>query len=138
MGEEGQSYGRAPKDATSWKQKMLGELAGQLDLDRVHFLGRIAYADFINLLHVSRGSRLSDLSFVLSWSLMEAMAAGCAVVASDTAPVREVIRDGETGRLVDFFDIAGWGEALIAGLSAPKLRTDAGRRAASYHRDLLI
>ncbi|TMV94992.1 glycosyltransferase [Thioclava sp. BHET1] len=119
VGEEGQSYGAAPKDAESWKQKMLDELAGQLDLDRVHFLGRIAYSDYIDMLHVSRVHAYLTYPFVLSWSLMEAMAAGCAVVASDTAPVREVITDGKTGRLVDFFDIAGWAETLSAALADP-------------------
>ncbi|WP_417808727.1 glycosyltransferase [Thioclava sp.] len=120
VGEEGQSYGAAPKDAKSWKQKFLAEVGDQLDLNRVHFLGRIPYADYVNLLHVSRVHAYLTYPFVLSWSLMESMAAGCAVVASDTAPVRELIADGETGRLVDFFDIAGWSEALIAGLSAPE------------------
>ena len=120
VGEEGQSYGAAPKDAKSWKQKFLAEVGDQLDLNRVHFLGRIPYADYVNLLHVSRVHAYLTYPFVLSWSLMESMAAGCAVVASDTAPVREVITDGETGRLVDFFDIAGWSKALIEGLSAPE------------------
>ncbi|MEX1660852.1 glycosyltransferase [Thioclava sp. 15-R06ZXC-3] len=120
VGEEGQSYGAPPKDAESWKQKFLNEVGGQLDLDRVHFLGRIPYADYVNLLHVSRVHAYLTYPFVLSWSLLESMAAGCAVVASDTAPVREVIRDGETGRLVEFFDIAGWAEALIEGLSEPE------------------
>ena len=32
------------------------------------------------------------------------MSAGCLLVASDTQPVREVIRDGENGLLVDFFN----------------------------------
>ena len=42
--------------------------------------------------------------FVLSWSLLEAMSIGCSIVASDTQPLHEAIKHGETGRLVDFFD----------------------------------
>ncbi|KFE35877.1 glycosyltransferase [Thioclava atlantica] len=119
VGEEGQSYGGPPKDAQSWKRKFLDEVADRLDLGRVHFLGRIPYGDYVNLLHVSRVHAYLTYPFVLSWSLMEAMAAGCAIVASDTAPVREVIADGQTGRLVDFFDIPGWSRALTEGLAEP-------------------
>jgi glycosyltransferase involved in cell wall biosynthesis len=56
---------------------------------------------------------------VLSWSLLEALASGCAVVASDTAPVREVIRHGENGWLVDFFEGSQIVDAVLKVLADP-------------------
>jgi len=51
--------------------------------------------------------------------MIEAMAAGALVVGSDTPPVAEVIRDGVNGRLVPFFDVAGWSRALTQALADP-------------------
>lgn len=119
VGAEGQSYGPAPKDGISWKDRFLAEVRDGLDLSRVHFTGRLPYADYLALLQVTRVHAYLTYPFVLSWSLMEAMAAGALVIGSDTAPVREVIRDGENGRLVDFFDIPGWSAALVAALADP-------------------
>ncbi|MDM7255350.1 MAG: glycosyltransferase [Paracoccus sp. (in: a-proteobacteria)] len=117
VGGEDVSYGCAPADAPSWKAKMLAELADRLDLSRVHFVGRLPYADYLALLQVARVHCSLTYPFVLSWSLTEAMAAGALIVASDTEPVREVIRDGEHGRLVGFFDRAGLAAALIRALA---------------------
>lgn len=117
IGSDGVSYGGKPADADSWKAKMLAELDGQIDPARVHFLGRVPYADYVSLLQVARVHCYLTYPFVLSWSLTEAMAAGCYVVGSDTEPVRELIRDGETGRLVPFFDRAALSAALIRGLA---------------------
>ncbi|MCL7463535.1 glycosyltransferase [Phaeovulum sp. NW3] len=119
VGAEGQSYGAAPKDGISWKDRFLAEVRDGLDLSRVHFTGRLPYTDYLALLQVTRVHAYLTYPFVLSWSLMEAMAAGALVIGSDTAPVREVIRDGENGRLVDFFDIPGWSAALVAALADP-------------------
>lgn len=119
VGAEGQSYGGAPKDGSSWKQKFLEEQGDRIDPSRVHFLGRVPYETFLSLLQVSRCHAYLTYPFVLSWSLMEAMAAGCMIVGSDTAPVREVIRNGETGRLVDFFDLPAWSQTLIEALAEP-------------------
>ncbi|KKB60943.1 hypothetical protein WM40_26195 [Robbsia andropogonis] len=47
---------------------------------------------------------------------MEAMAAGCAVVASNTAPVAEVLKDGSNGSLVDFFDHEHLGTSVARSL----------------------
>ena len=117
VGGDGVSYGGQPKDAESWKQKMLAELDGQLDLSRIHFLGRVPYPQYLALLQVSRVHCYLTYPFVLSWSLTEAMAAGCYIVASDTEPVRELLSDGETGRLVPFFDQPALEAALIKGLA---------------------
>lgn len=65
-------------------------------------------------------------SFVLSWSLLEAMGAGCAIVASDTPPVREVICHGQEDVLIDFFDAAALVERICVALED---RTCAQRRA---------
>jgi glycosyltransferase involved in cell wall biosynthesis len=113
VGGDEVSYGAAPPKGMTWKQIFIDEVRGQIpdaDWSRVHFLGRIPYDQFIRLLQVSRVHVYLTYPFVLSWSLMEAMACEAAIVASGTEPVREVIRHGETGRLVDFFD----GEALVA------------------------
>lgn len=54
------------------------------------------------MLQISRVHVYLTYPFVLSWSLIEAMSSGCAILASDTAPVREAIIDGQTGRLLPF------------------------------------
>lgn len=105
VGGDDVSYGSKPPVGTTWKQLFLNEVCDQLDLNRVHFVGKLPYHDFIQLLQLSTVHVYLTYPFVLSWSLLEAMSAGCAIVASDTAPVREVIKHNETGLLVDFFDV---------------------------------
>lgn len=131
VGGEGVSYGSAPRDGRGWKQIMLEELGDRLDLSRVHFVGRLPYAEYLSLIQLARVHCYLTYPFVLSWSLTEALAAGGYVVASDTAPVRELIQDGRNGRLVPFFDVAALSAALIRGLQgdpdAARLR-DAARQ----------
>jgi glycosyltransferase involved in cell wall biosynthesis len=70
--------------------------------------------------------------FVLSWSLLEAMSAGCAIVASDTAPVREVIKHNEMGLLVDFFDVSAIAEQVSFLIKNPKERQRFGESAREF------
>ena len=110
VGGDGVSYGAAPKDGQKWKDIFVQEVRGQIsdeDWARVHFLGNIAYQHFIPLLQLSRVHVYWTYPFVLSWSLLESMSVGCAIVASNTQPMHEAIRHDETGRLVDFFDPQG-------------------------------
>jgi len=122
-------YGSAPVGAENWKAALLDELRGRLDLRRVYFLGALPYDQFIRLLRISRVHAYLTYPFVLSWSLLEALALGCVVVASDTAPVRDVIVDGENGLLVPFLEPAALAEKIVDVLAAPKHFTEIGRHA---------
>lgn len=117
VGGDEVSYGAAPKGAKGWKEQILAEVRDRIDLSRVHFMGKVPYPVFRSILHVSRAHAYLTYPFVLSWSMLEAMAAGCLVVGSRTAPVEEVLRHGETGLLVDFFDVEGWAKTLTAALA---------------------
>lgn len=129
IGGNGVSYGAAPPRGRSWKRLLLEELGDALDLSRVHFLGRVPYDVYIGALQLSRAHVYLTYPFVLSWSMLEAMSCANWLVASSTAPVTEVVRDGETGRLVDFFDPAALADAVCAGL-ADASRADPMRAAA--------
>jgi glycosyltransferase involved in cell wall biosynthesis len=118
VGGDAVSYGAAPKTG-SWKEHFLAEVRDRLDLSRVHFVGKLAYPQFVALMQVARAHAYLTYPFVLSWSMLEAMAAGAHVVASSTAPVQEVIEDGVNGTLVDFFDVPGWSRALTEALAEP-------------------
>jgi len=120
VGGDGCSYSPRPPAGKSWKEIFLSEVSDRLDLSRVHFVGHLPYGDYLSLLQVSRVHAYLTYPFVLSWSLLEAMSAGCNIVASATPPVEEVLTDGATGRLVDFFDVAGWAAALVEELADPQ------------------
>ena len=106
------------------------------DWARVHFLGNLPYTDFVALLQVSTVHVYLTYPFVLSWSLLEAMSAGCAIVASDTAPLREAIEHDRTGRLVDFFDVAGLRDAVCALLEDPAARAQLGAAARARYEQV--
>ncbi len=139
VGEAGVSYGSAPKEGGSWKDLILAEVRDRLDMSRVHFVGKLPYDRLVDLLHVSRVHAYLTYPFVLSWSMVETMAAGTLVVGSNTAPVAELIQDGINGKLVDFFDVKGWSIALTDALAHPEAYDgfrDAARRTVRERYDL--
>lgn len=103
VGGDGVSYGYPTLPGTTYRETMLRELDGKLDLSRVHFLGQVPYEIYVNLLQVSSVHIYLTYPFVLSWSFIEAMAAGCLMIGSNTPPVLEAIEDRINGLVVDFF-----------------------------------
>ena len=135
VGGDDVSYGARPEGGRKWKDIFVAEVRPQLsdaDWARVHFLGNIPYQHFIPLLQLSTVHVYLTYPFVLSWSLLEAMSVGCAIVASDTQPLREAIRHDETGRLVDFFDVAGLTNEVCALLQDPAARAKLGASARAF------
>jgi len=128
VGGFGVSYGQRPPPGETWHRLFLREVAGELDLARVHFLGHLPFARYLDVLKVSRAHAYLTYPFVLSWSCLEAMAAGCVVVASDTPPVRDVI-DGSNGLLVPFHDPAGLADAIVGVLADPAAHRGRAARA---------
>ncbi|MEL6480718.1 MAG: glycosyltransferase [Pseudomonadota bacterium] len=126
-GEDRVCYGPALPEGESWKARMLAEL--ELDLDRVHFIGLQPRNAFRRLLQVSQAHVYLTVPFVLSWSLLEAMAIGAPLVASDVAPVREAMNHGEEGLLLDHSDIGALAAAIARLLDDPDASQAMGRRA---------
>lgn len=119
VGGDDVSYGSRLPPGRSHRETMLKELGDAIDPARVHFLGKVPYPTFLRILQISSVHVYLTYPFVLSWSMLEAMAAGCLVVGSRTAPVEEVIVDGENGLLVDFFDHADIAARVVAALDDP-------------------
>ena len=129
VGADGVSYGSAAPGGATWKSVFLNEVRDRVDLSRVHFVGTLPYKDFVSLLQVSMVHVYLTYPFVVSWSLLEAMSLGCAVVASDVAPVREFIEQDVNGRLTSFFDAQALARAVAELLESPEDRARLGAAA---------
>tara|TARA_R110002072_G_scaffold28856_3_gene92187 strand:+ start:1987 stop:3255 length:1269 start_codon:yes stop_codon:yes gene_type:complete len=130
IGGDDVSYGRRPKDGKNWREVLMKEV--EVDNDRVHFVGRVPYADFTKIMQVSSVHVYLTYPFVLSWSVLEAMSMGCCLVASNTAPVQEVITDGENGFLVDFFSPAQIADKVDEVLDDPEQMAHIRERAREF------
>jgi glycosyltransferase involved in cell wall biosynthesis len=118
--DEPGGYGGPAPDGTTWKQRFLSEVQDRLDLSRVHFTGRLPYDQMLAALSISAAHVYYTYPFVLSWSLLEAMASECLIVGSDTAPVRDAITHEANGLLLDFFDVDALARTLITACREPE------------------
>lgn len=118
VGKDRVAYGKSLPDGKTYKQAMLEKFP--LDLSRVHFTDLLPYSEYLQVLQASSVHIYLTRPFVLSWSMLEALATGCLIVASDTAPVTEVIEDGVNGLLVDFFSPQQISDRVIEALDNPE------------------
>jgi len=128
VGADGVSYGSAPASGT-WKNIFIQEVRSQIsdeDWKRVTFFGHLDYERFVLLIRLSTVHVYLTYPFVLSWSLLEAMSLGCAIVGSRTPPVQEVITDAENGLLVDFFSPEEIAQAVARLLANTEERAQFG------------
>jgi len=114
------SYGSAPKDGGTWREKLVAECGLEAFGNRIVFTGKLPYVQYLALLQLSRVHLYLTYPFVLSWSCLEAMSSGCLLVASDTAPVREVIKDGVNGLYVPFADVKAISARAIDAMARPE------------------
>ena len=111
--ERGYGYGLS---GMTWRERMLAEVGKELDMSRIHFLGKVTYGAYLGLLNVSRVPAYWTAPFVLSWSYLEAAASGLKVIASDTPPVRE-FSDRLGTNTVGFFDKGAYADAIVDSLA---------------------
>ncbi len=111
----------------SFKQWVLSR--GAYDLSRFVFLGRILPEQLADILRISDLHIYLTAPFVLSWSLLNAMASGCVVLGSDVPPVREVLRPGENGLVESLFDLERLTETALEVLDDPARFAPLGRAA---------
>lgn len=142
VGGDSVSYGPPPKDELSWKQKFIKEVRSEIsdeDWGRVYFLGQIQYEGLVALFQITSAHVYLTYPFVLSWSMLEAMACGAPLVASATKPVEEVVTDNVNGLLVDFFspdDLASAIENLLTSRSKAADLGSAARQTVKDQYDL--
>ncbi len=118
-GEDRVCYSAKLPNGQTYKKMMTEKV--DLDPDRVHFVGSLSYKHYLRFLQASTVHLYLTAPFVLSWSVLEAMSCQCLVVASDTQPVTEVIKDGVNGILTDLFSPVKIAEKVVTCLENPSL-----------------
>ena len=129
VGDNEKGYGQLHPSGRPLREVMLEELQGKLDLDRLHFFGRIPHPQLLALLQVSTVHVYLSYPFIMGWSLLEAMACGCALVASEGMPVEEVITNGVEGVLVPMDNPDRLAKCVSSLLSDRSLRMRLGQAA---------
>jgi glycosyltransferase involved in cell wall biosynthesis len=115
--ESPRPYGGQAPEGKTWREIVFEGL--EVDPARLHFMGKTPHAQMLAAMRLSTAHVYYTYPFVLSWSLVEAMASGCYVIASDTPPLHDAIVDGVNGRLLPFFDVEALSGTLIEACRNP-------------------
>lgn len=132
VGGDEVSYGRRLPAGETYRQKYSMQIKDQVDWSRVDFLGKLPYLDYLKVLQVSSAHVYLTYPFVLSWSMLEAMAAGCLVIGSSTPSVQELLTDGENGVQVNFFDTEMLAQKVADVLANPQAFVPIRQRAREF------
>ncbi len=142
VGDSEVGYGGMHPSGRPLREVMLEELSGKLDLERIHFLGRVPHPILIAILQASWVHVYLSYPFVMGWSLLEAMACGCSIVASKGMPVEEVITNGIEGLLVSINspeELANAvGNLLANNVLRQSISYNARSRAMNYDHKLVL
>ena len=130
VGSDEVAYGAKRSDGLTWREWALKQWP--MDPSRLHQLPALGYEDYKRVIQRSWVHVYWTVPFILSWSLMEAMASGCCIVASSTSPVEEMITSGDQGQLVDFFDPDALAQQVDHLLQNPEQRQRLGQRARQH------
>jgi len=129
-GRDSIHYG--PKLAGSKTFKDIALARNRFDHDRLHFVGMLPKKDYARLLQRSNAHVYLTQPFVLSWSLIEAMATGCPLIVSNTAPVQEALPDSNMAKYVPMDDEDAIASAALSLLARPQQAIEYGQRARDH------
>ncbi len=130
VGKEEATYGPEPENHKSWLERMLKEVGPRLDPARVHITGFLPKEAYRRVLQVSAAHVYLTYPFVLSWSVVEALACGARLVGSRTGPVEEVMPPRSERYMFNFFDVPGVVDSVCAALERSPKQVEADRKAA--------
>jgi len=106
-----------------WLFKEILAEAERLELqDSVRFLGRVPIDDLVGLYNAASVFVYPSLYEGFGLPVLEAMACGCPVVASNTSSLPEVV--GEAGMMVDPYDVRHLADTIQQILEDPNLAHD--------------
>lgn len=123
------SYGRDPQSGMTWQKMLKAEIQDTADINRIIFLENVCKETTLKVFQISTVHVHLSLPFTLSWSILEAMSVGCAIVSSKGFPVEEVIEDKTTGVLVNINEFDVLAKKVIMLFSDPVLRLTLGLNA---------
>ena len=116
----------SPHPSGSWKQHMLEELEGYLDLNRLHFTGLINYGELVQLFRRSDLHCYFTRPYVVSWGIFQAVACGARLLVNDFPGLCELYEGKPAIPPVDLDNQENINASVVRYLN-PSVETDAIR-----------